>query len=148
MNYYLYFGGFIIGGVGCYYGYFYIKNKFNQLIANKIISKLDENMNKQESNFIPLRKTQSALISFESGGKQHKICVPYDRTKARHMLRKKVFLVCIKSDETQDKIEITHKTGVPYLLSAEMMGGESIIVMKDEAIIKTYDKHEIPNFLE
>ena len=142
----LYYINSILGilgtGVGVYYGYNYVKSYLNRYILTKVMEELDKRQEKEGIVFKHLEKTKSAVIVYKHGGKQHKVCVPYDRTKSRTMLRKKVFLV-----KAGEKIEITHKPGVPYLLSSKDMGGEKILVTKDNQTIKEYSNEEIPKYL-
>ena len=128
--------------ISIYYSYKYGKYYLEKYIINRIMKELNKKQEDEGIVFIPMEKTKSAVILYKHGGKEHKVCVHYDRTKLRPMLRKKVFL--IKSDE---RIEITHKPGVPYLLTAKDMGGIKIIVVKDNNTIKEYQEEEIPNYL-
>lgn len=139
MNYY-----YIIGiGVSGYIGYYYGKSWINNYISNKVIKKLNEISNSEEVKFKQLHRNTSALVVFEHGGKSHNVCIPYDQSKAKYMRRKSVFLV-----GGDNKTEITHKAGVPYLLSAAQMGGDKIVVEKDNITLKVYESDEIPMYLE
>ena len=60
------------------------------------------------------------------------------------MLRKEVKLVL----EDNTEVDITHKPGVPYTLSANEMGGNKIVIFKDGKVIKEYFGNEIPNYLD
>ena len=130
-----------------YYGYYYVKKRLDNYVVEQVMKKLNEITEEDEVTFKPLQKSQSALILFSHGGKQHQVCIPYDRTKSRNMLRKKVYLVRNEDKTGLTKTEITHKPGVPYLLSAQDMGGDKIVVEKDNNILIEYDKDEIPNYL-
>ena len=161
MNYYI-FG--TVGILGVYYGYKYGKSYFNQYIFNQVMSEMNKIQDNDDVLFKPIEKTKSALVLYKHGGKDHKVCVTYDQTKARGMLRKEVFLVrSIELEQendqtdnqnnnqpnqnTEERIEITHKPGVPYLISPSDMGGEKIIVIKDNKIIHEYQKDDIPGYL-
>jgi len=96
-----------------YYGYYYLRSKLKLYVIDQVLKKLDDMSNAEEIKFQPFRRTQSAMITFEHGGKQYKLCIPYDNSKSRHMRRKKVYLF-----RGEDRIDISHKPGVPYLLSA------------------------------
>ncbi len=136
-------------GVVTYYGYYYLKFKVTNHILTKVQEKLDSNMDKEMVSFRPIPKTKSALISFTHGGKQHHVSVPYDRSKGRKMGRNRVFLVGnVDHNTITYQTDITHKPGIPYLLSADDMGGDKIIVMKDGIIVKEYSGDEIPNWLD
>jgi len=134
-------------GIGFYYGYQYVKSYLNNYIIDRVMKELNKKQEDDGILFKQLERTKSAVICYKHGGKDHKVCVPYDRSKSRPMLRKKVFLV--RNDDNEEKLlEITHKPGVPYLLSATEMGGSKIIVIKDSKIVKEYKKEDIPNFLD
>lgn len=145
----------LIGGIiiFTYYGFGFVKNKIIQYATSQVLKKLNETQEKQEVLFRPFERSKSAVILYNHGGMNHKVCVPYDRSKSRKMLRKKVFLVRLVSNEVsnenpaEERIEITHKPGIPYLLSAHDMGGTKIIVTKDGNIIQEYSEHEIPKYL-
>lgn len=129
--------------IGGYYGYRYIKKEISRYVTDQVMTKLNDISNSEEIKFKQFQKTPSALVIFDHGGKSHNICIPFDQTKAKYMRRKDVFLI---KDNTE--IEITHKPGVPYLLCAEEMGGESIVVKKDNNILRVYNKEEVPKYLE
>lgn len=140
----LYWFGFGTGlAIGSYYGYSYLKSYVSKYITDQVMMKLNEISNSEEVKFKPFQKQPSALVVFNHGGKSHNICIPFDQNKAKYMRRKDVYLI-----RDGDEIEITHKPGVPYLLSAEEMGGDSIVVKKDGTILKIYNSTEIPKYLE
>lgn len=130
-------------GIGCYYTYGYVKKKLANHIVSKVKQELDNNMDDLEVTFQPIRKTKSALVVFTHGGKQHRVSVPYDRSKGRTMTRKQVWLV---SGDT--RTNITHKPGIPYLMTAEELGGEKIVVEKDNKVVREYGLEDTPNYLE
>ena len=133
----------LIAGTGMvtYFGYYYVKNKLNTYIINKVMSKLGENMENNQS--FKLIGADAALISFEHGGKSYYITTSYNRRKGRNMARKEVYLVGFDENRTN----ITHKQGIPYTLTANDMGGKEIIVIKDGELIKTYSGDEVPEYL-
>ena len=140
-----------VGSIGIYYGYYYVKGYIKNYIMERVMEELNRKQNQEAEIFKPMEKSKSAIILYNHGGKSHNICVPYDRSKSRKMLRKEVFLVRLDDQENnnqENQIEITHKPGVPYLLSAKDMGGIKIIVIKDDETIREYGEEEIPNFLD
>ena len=140
--------GTIAGGIctyyGYYYGYYYLKNKLTTYVLTQVQDKLNEMQEKEDVSFHPSEKSKSAIVLFMDGGKQHKLTVPYDRSRGRSMARKNVYLVL----DNDNKKDITHKQGVPYLLSAKQMGGHKIVVEKDNKVIREYSEDEIPNYLD
>lgn len=130
------------GLITMYFSYYYVKHQINMYVIDKVMSKLNENMD-SVAHFKQLGQN-AALITFEHGGIMYNVTTLYNRRKGRNMARKEVYL--IKSDDT--KTNITHKQGLPYSLSAADMGGKEIIVIKDSQTIKTYDINTIPNFLD
>nr|QBK91635.1 MAG: uncharacterized protein LCPAC302_02550 [Pithovirus LCPAC302] len=139
---------YVVGSIGVigllYLGYKYGKKTFKRYILDQVLKELDSRMEETDISFHPIKHTRSAMVLFNHGGKQHKICVPYDTSKRRNMLRKKVYL--IKGNERL--LEITHKPGVPYLLSANDMGGTKIIVEKDGKTVQEYENDTVPKYLD
>ncbi len=130
--------GVVVGVSGLLYFY---RKSIKSYIINKVIEQISEK--REETKFQPLRKTQSAMVLFEHGGKQHKLFVPYNRRKSSAMIKKKVYLIFVDREE-----EITHKPGIPYLLSAGDMGGDKIVVKIDNIVVKEYVGDEVPNYLD
>ena len=162
MNYYT-VGSIIGGSIGLYFGYDYIKAGFNKYILPKIMNQVISHMNhgntvdSEAPSFVPFHRQKSAMVMFKDGGKTYNVCIPYDRSKFTSMNRKKVYLIKKEiQPETQSEIgsekdietDITHKPGIPYLLSAIDLGGDYIIVKKDNQVIKKYEGDTIPEFLE
>jgi hypothetical protein len=135
---------FTIGAIGLttsFLAYKYGKAKIYEYVMSKVKEELDERMKNEEEMFKPYHKNSSAVLKITQGGKTHDIYVPYDRKKSTSMLRKKVYLM-----KEGEKIELTQKPGIPYLVSAKMLGGEEIIVENSEGEqIYVYSKEEIPN---
>jgi len=134
---------FPIIAVGTYFAYHYSKKYLNDYILNKVNEELSKKQDQEGISFKTFERTKSAVVLYKYGGKEHKVCIPYDRTKSTSMLRKEVKLIL-----DNEEIDITHKPGVPYLLSANDMGGSKINVVKDGKIIKEYVSDEIPGYLE
>lgn len=140
MNYLYYSTGIICGGVIGYYGYKYAEKKFYEYLFNKVKQELDKRLESEEG-FVPMRKTTSAILKVSHGGKTHSIYVPYNRRKSSKMVKHNVYLY--KGDE---KIDITQKPGVPYLVSAFNLGGDMIVVENKEGeVLHTYKEEEIPD---
>lgn len=142
MNYIFPIGIIGITAAGLFYSkniYAYIMRKINEEIMKKVNKELNNRLS-NENSFKP-NKTKSAVISLTHMGKTHSIYLPYDRNKSTSMLTKKVFLI-----KENEKIDITQKPGIPYLVSAEQLGGESIVVEnRDGDVLYTYEKDKIPD---
>ena len=144
MTNWVYYGFAGIGGiVGVYYGYYTVKNIFVGYVMTKVNEELNKRMEKEEeeSSFKPMH-TNSAILKINHGGKSHSVYVPYNRKKSVAMMRKRVFLI-----KGEEKIEITQKPGIPYIICAKDLGGESIVIEDLEGnIVKDYKEDEIPSF--
>ena len=130
---------------GSYYMYYYGFDKLKNYLITTILEHFKDK-NSNTTSFKQFGKSKSAIVLFNYMGKQSKLYIPYDRTKMSKMIRKKVFLIMDK--EIEERIDITHKPGVPYLISPQKMGGIKIVVEKDNIIIQTYELNDIPNYLE
>jgi len=112
---------------------------------DKVAEELDRRMKKEDEEelFKPNSKSKSAIIKITHGGKSHDIFVPYDRNKSTSMLRKKVFLI-----RDGKKIEMIQKPGIPYMICAEQMGGDEIVIEDLSGnTIRTYKETEIPGYI-
>ena len=145
MNNIIYSSVFLgISGVIVYYSYDYGKKKFYKYVMEKVNEELDRRMetDKEQELFKPVHNN-SAVIIVNQAGKTHSVYVPYDRKKSSSMLRKKVYLI-----KENEKIDISQKPGVPYLITAKQLGGSEIIVEDlSGEIIKRYTEDEVPNYL-
>lgn len=127
-----------------YISIYYAKNKVKSYILDWAKSEMDRRMEIEEieRSFIPNRKSSSAVISFNHGGKRHNVHVPYNRKRTAKMLKHKVYL--IKNGEKQD---ISQKPGIDYVISAKDLGGESIIIENSDGnIIREYIGSAVPDF--
>ena len=142
MNYF-YLSLPVIGWMG-YMGYRYGEAQFYSYAMDRVKDELDKRMKKEDEEEMFRPSEKSAIIRVSSGGKSHSIFVPYDRNKSSSMLRKKVFLM----KEDGNKIDISQKPGVPYLISADHLGGTQILVENlSGEIIKTFHSSEVPGFI-
>ena len=136
----------ILGVLGAsYYGYYYVKGVGQRYVNSQVMIQLNEKMEKEGEPFVMMGKN-AALITFTHGGKQHHITTPYNRSNARSMNRKVVYLI----DSEGNKTNITHKPGIPYTLSAKDMGGVGILVEKDNKMLSEngrYGLEDIPGYL-
>ena len=133
----------IAGWMG-YMGYRYAERRFYEYVMSRVKDELDKRMRKEDEEEMFRPSDKSAVIRVSSGGKSHSIFVPYDRSKSSSMLRKKVFLLKMSGE----KIDITQKPGVPYLVSAEHLNGTSIVVENLSGdVVRTFDCTEIPSYI-
>ena len=126
-----------------YQGYKYGKRRLEEYIVQRVMEDLDRRMKieEEEQLFKPIH-SNSAQIKVKHGGKTHSVYVPYNRKKSTSMLRKRVYLI-----KDGEKLNISQKPGIPYLICADDLGGESIIIENlDGDIVRTYKKDEVPNF--
>ena len=142
MNYF-YLSLPVIGWMG-YMGYRYGEAQFYSYVMNRVKDELDKRMKKEDEEEMFRPSEKSAVIRVSSGGKSHSIFVPYDRNKSTSMLRKKVFLM----KEDGNKLDISQKPGVPYIISAAHLGGTQIIVENlSGEVIKAFEASEVPGFI-
>ncbi len=128
-----------------YVGYVYGKRAFYNYVMGKVNEELDRRLKKEENDeaFRPAEKSKSALIKVSHGGKSHDIYVPYDRSKSSSMLRKRVFLI-----RDGEKVDLTQKPGIPYLVSAEHLGGSQILIEDLSGdVIRTFDLEQVPGYI-
>lgn len=128
--------------VGLYKAYYYGKYKLQEYVLEKVMEELNNRMKNEEEkeSFKPIH-TNSAVVKINTGGKDHSVYLPYNRKRSIPMLKSKVYLM-----KGEEKIEISQKPGIPYLICAADMGGESIIVENlDSEIIHTFSCNEIPD---
>lgn len=141
MNWSYWFGSVLgLGALG-YFGYKYSREKMNDYIMGKVMRELDKRLENEEG-FTPMKKTSSAMIKINHGGKSHSIYVPYNRRKSTKMLQTRVFLL-----KGEEKIPISQKPGIPYLVSAKDLGGDIILIEdRDGNVLKVYKDDEVPDF--
>lgn len=75
------------------------------------------------------------IIYYNNDGKNYFVYVPYNESKKFMMDNLRVFLF-----KNNEKIDITHESGVPYMLKASDMGGEYIEVVFCDMIYRYADK--------
>jgi hypothetical protein len=85
-------------------------------------------------------QARTLKIPYTYYGVKYTVYIPYNRSLRRKMLKTKVCL--IKGEQEED---ITQMLGCSYLVTAGMLGGDSIRVIDlDTHDIKVYGKDEIP----
>ena len=133
-------------GIACcfvlYKGFYIGKNIVMSYIGKRVKEELDKRMENEENeeSFKPYH-TNSAILKIKTGGKNHSVYVPFNRKISTPMLRKKVFLI-----KDGSRIEISQKPGIPYLICANDLGGQSIEVENmDGDVIHVYSENDIPS---
>lgn len=115
----------------------YVKSDSENVV--KLISQYFKPNSETKSEFKINSNNTSATITFEYYGKSYQIHVPYDKNLIRKMTGSKVILI----DESGNKIDITQKPGIPYLVTPKQLGGTSIHIEKGENI-KEINSDDIP----
>ena len=94
----------------------------------------------KNTGYITINQTvTSASVSYTRYDKEYQIHIPYNKDLITKMTRLKVYLV-----KDGERVEITQQPGIPYMVSARMLGGEKIIIVKDNNVQKEYKNDEIP----
>jgi len=108
-----------------------VKPKLKNYIMNKIMDSVHVDSNPAELN-IDSSKKYAKLDYFYSGSK-YTLYIPFDKkllrkinTNVYHQLDGKI-------------VDITHQQGIPILITPNMLGGGTIIVKKEDEVIKTFE---------
>lgn len=126
-----------------YLSYLYIKKKVTNYFFNKIVDKIHKDTKKDDNEqyFRPITKN-SAIISFNRLGKKESVYIPYNRRMSSTMLTKNIYLI-----KNGEKTLLNQNPGVPFMVSAEDLGGDEIIVEDKEGnILIKFNKDQIPIF--
>lgn len=136
-------------GYFIYKAYPWIKAKYLALqllygMINAINSPTNNATNTPEiSKFVINKTNRSASIMYEHFQKMYIVSIPYDRSQRVRMTSYKAELIYPDGK----RLLITQQPGVPYLVSARSLGGESIEITNQEdgkSII--YSGDSIPNY--
>lgn len=147
--------GSIITGYFGYNAYWHSDNYIRSILKNYVMSKVNEELDKRiksepgEEAFVQFHKN-SSRIRITHAGKSHSIYLPYDRKITTDMVRRKVFLIREKKEQDNktitEKIDISQKPGIPYVVTAAQLGGSYIVIEDHEGnLICKYTENEIPN---
>lgn len=144
MENYYFSGSIILLAIpSLYYGFRYVKGKILDYAYDQVMQKINQKTkeDQEEANFKVVSRSKSAVLSITHLGKQHNIYVPYHRNISTKMLRRKYILI-----KDGARIDITQKPGVPYLVSAEDMGGQEILIEDREGnVVCSCSGNEIPS---
>jgi len=115
---------------------YYLYRKYNVGVLLKFL-----NNKKININYI----NNSATIEYEYFGQNYKLSIPYNRKKLINMTNYKVELFF--TDKTP--INITQQPGIPYILSANDLGGEYIKISNMEnGLSHNYDNKQVPMYAD
>lgn len=96
-----------------------------------------------KSNFVISDSDKSAIITYERFKTEYMVIIPYNRRYVSKMMHLKVEIK-IEDDKF---LEITQQPGIPYLVSAEMLGGKEIKISNtDTGQVHIYQGNEIPGY--
>jgi len=105
----------------------------------KILNKLEgKNNHLENQNTISFEKNH-VHITYHLNGNNHDLRIPH-HTKNKLKLNQ---IILINNDEMVE-IDITHKHGLPYYLSAKDLGGHKIVHKKGDEVIMEFHHDEIP----
>lgn len=116
-----------------------IKGLF-QLGIRKTLLQLTQIWFPKETTILLHTSGKSVRIGYHRCGKDYMIVAPYRRDLVSKMSGTQVW-----SQKGDERIEITQQPGIPYLVSANMMGADRIIV-KRGGIEMVYVGDVVPNF--
>ena len=126
---------------GLIFGITYIglyKNNTKTMILKTILNQM---LKKDLETDFKINETgKSAILKYSRYGKTYILNIPYKREFLTKMNNTKVFLV-----KNNQNIDITQQPGIPYMINAEMLGGDKILVYKHDQITE-YSKNQIPDF--
>jgi hypothetical protein len=86
---------------------------------------------------------KSASIKYTRYGKSYILNIPYDRSRISSMSSYTVYLI-----KNNQRINITQQSGIPYLVTADELGGNSIEVETIDGDFFKIDKYEVLGFIE
>ena len=84
----------------------------------------------------------SAMITYNRCNIPYNLYVPYHSRLVSKMSPYRVFLV-----KDGNEVDITQQPGIPYMLTAESMGGTELIVRKSGEVVTRYEKNVVPGNL-
>lgn len=139
-------------GVSWYYGYFhavkdwFVTKRNNIKLVMSLMDKITTDVsNKKSAAFNITDTSKSANIIYERMGQQYILFVPYNRRFVSQMNQFKVELL----RENNNPVDITQQPGIPYLTSANSLGGTFIrITNEDSELTHEYGPDEIPYYGE
>lgn len=121
-------------------------NASNKLqLLMKVSSILVQGTKPQQASFVINDTDYSATLAYVYNGAPHTICVPFSRRRSLAMSDLQVLL--IRSDKST--VNITQQPGIPYLVSAEELGGVKISVTNiDNGMCFSYEHNLVPLYCD
>jgi protein tyrosine phosphatase len=127
----------------------WISSKIQQI--KLLIGVIQQLLAKEASKSVPKEHFEvnstddSATILYERMSNEYRLVVPYSRRYVASMTQLKVELVY----ENGSRLDITQQPGIPYLFTANELGGKQIVVMNgDTGIEHTYSLNERPKYAD
>ena len=115
----------------------WIKKKIKNLVMVMVMNEIKEKDTEHEG-FKILDNDKSARITFHNAGNDQNLFVPYEKSLILKSIGYQVFLI------TKDgKIDVTHKSGIPYPFYAHQLGGEHYQLFK-RGKRKDLEPNELP----
>lgn len=125
----------------CYYKIFH--KKLTNWIIQKVVDKVLENYPPPKSSHsIEISENgRSLIMSYTHLGRDYKLFLPYNRRATIPMAQYKASLN--KRDGLN--IDITQQPGIPYLVTPEDLGGDSITILnRDNGVQYTFGSSQTP----
>lgn len=117
-----------------------IKAAIKLYIIVKLRELLSETNSKDNNNTINF-KDNHVNITYYFNGNFHNLRLPHNPKNKIKMHQ----MILVKNDNNEYiEIDITHKHGLPYYLSAKDLGGHKIIHKKGDDIIQEFVDNELP----
>jgi hypothetical protein len=116
---------------------YYLYNKYNVGVVLKLLN---------DKKIIINYNNNSAMIEYEYFGQNYKLSIPYNRKKLINMSDYKAELFF---NDDKPSLNITQQPGIPYILSANDLGGEYIkITNMETGLSHNYDNKNIPMYAD
>lgn len=111
-------------------------------LANTLVGSLS---NKTVVNVVRTRSGKALSVNYTVGGRPAIMHIPY---QSERFMKMKDWRVCLAyEDRNRNPVNITQDYCVPYMCTAEMLGGDRIVA--ENVVTKqimVFDKKVVPNF--
>lgn len=121
---------------------FFISRVNTGKLLMTILNKMSQNQS--QASFKVNESSKSASIIYSRFGKEYIIMIPYAINYVPHMSQFKVELL----RNGKEPLDITQESGIPYLVDAKSLGGESIRITNTETDKVRIYTTEIPMYGE